>query len=96
MINKIVASLRAALPFLALLTVAWAGYADSPAWLAIGLSAAILFFGGLHRYVELWPRAIEASAQDQWLYTLGLSAFNAVGASAAAFVSGGLTRWFWG
>jgi hypothetical protein len=57
-------------------------------WVGVPLCVAGLSLSSLPKYIGLWPRAREAGAELMWWKTVGLSTFNALAASVAAFVLG--------
>src|SRR5262245_3817972 len=57
------------------------------------LTLAGLSIASLPRYIALWPRARQASAEREWLLTVALSMFNNLATACATFLLGNLIRW---
>ena len=81
--------------FWLLLVSAVAAVLGLPWWVVVPLTVAGLSISSLPKYIELWPRAVEANVQGEWWRTVGLSLLNTLGASVAAFMMGLAIRWVW-
>ena len=64
-------------------------------WAVVPLTLAGLSIASLPKYVGLWPRVRHAGAEREWIAAVGLSMFNNLATSCAAFLLGVGIRWFW-
>ena len=79
-----------------LVAVALASAAGLAWWITAPLGVAGLSISALPKYLALWPRTVAVGAEKEWWKTVGLSALNSAGATAAAVALGGAVRWlFW-
>jgi hypothetical protein len=64
-------------------------------WIVVPLTLAGLSISSVPKYLALWPRARRAGAGREWWLTVGLSMFNNLATSCAAFLLGIAIRWSW-
>ena len=79
--------------FVLIASVMLAGIGNGAWWIFIPLGVAGLSIVSLPKYLDLWPRSRDVGAEAMWWKTVGLSVFNTLGATCAAFVTGAAVRY---